>query len=126
MLVVSLFTLANDFFRSNTIFVTAAVFIVSLFLMDYRTVWLSRYDQEKVRLWMIVTTIMVCQIYWVLNFLPNTAAVKALLLVFAYYLFTSLGRAHLDGNLNNIIFRRYIYLSIIVLSSVLLTSTWLI
>jgi hypothetical protein len=116
--------LAN-WWLANAALVTTALTMVSVYLMDNRTLWLQRYDQQKTQLWIITTTIIMGQIFFVINYLPNLVVVKALSLVFAYYLLTSIGRAHLDGNLTWAILKKYIYLSAALLLAIIITSAWL-
>jgi hypothetical protein len=112
--------------QNNAALVATALTMLSVFLMDFNTLWLKRYDQEKTKLWIIVTTLIIGEVFWVINYLPHAVPVKAALLVFSYYLLTSLGRAHLDGTLRLVIIRRYVYLSAVILVLIFTTSRWLV
>ena len=116
----------NEFIRNNTILVTTAILMISVFLMDFNTLWLKRYNRDKTWLWIIITTLLVGEIFWSLNFLPHSVAIKSILLVLAYYLLITLGRAHFDGNLNAGLLRRYLYLIAVVLFAVLISARWVV
>lgn len=105
-----------------------AVFLMVLvvYLVDYRTIWVQRYSQQKVWLLLVSQAILVGELFWVLNFLPNSIQVKSFFVALMYYFLVSLGRAHLDGNLNQVIMRRYTYYGLAFLLLVLVTSRWLV
>lgn len=116
----------TELFREHVILIAVAVVLISAFLMDYRTIWVARYDAGKVRLLLIVTSLLIGEMFWVLNFMPHRVEVKSFFLVLFYYLLTNLGRAHLDGNLTGDLLRRYGYLSLLALLTVLISAKWLI
>jgi len=105
--------------------VSALLVVFIVFYIDYRTLWVQRYAPSRVWLLLVAQAVVIGELFWVLNFLPNLVEVKAFIVVLAYYLFTNIGRAHLDGTLRPIVFRRYAYISIISLAVILITTRWL-
>jgi len=106
--------------------VTTVLILLMVFLLDYRAIWLSRYARENVWLLLSVETLLVSELFWVLNFLPFSPDVKALLVAVTYYSVAALGRANFDGTLRPLLVRRYAYFVAFVLAAVLLTSRWIV
>lgn len=104
----------------------AAVMVAVVYTVDYRTIWVQRYDSERVWLLLIAQAMIVSEVFWLLNFLPHSIPVKAFIVALIYYLFISLGRSHLDGTLTQKVLRRYVYLALGFLGLVLLTARWLV
>lgn len=105
---------------------STAVMLVIVFLLDYRTIWVRRYAEDRVWLLLMVQALIVSQLFWATNFLPHGLEVKAFLVTLAYYLFTNLGRAHFEERLSFAVLRRYAYVATAVLLFVLVTSRWFI
>jgi hypothetical protein len=113
-------------YSSLTLPITALLMVAVVYLVDYRTIWVQRYNAQKVWLLLTIQSIIIGEIFWVLNFLPNSIEMKAFIVALVYYYFISLGRVHLDGNLNATVLRRYVYYGSAFLLLVLITSRWLI
>lgn len=112
---------------SNVIIPVASILMVLvIFMVDYRTIWVQRYSAKKVWLLLVAQAMIVSELFWVLNFLPHSIEVKSFMVALVYYYFVSIGRVHLDGNLNSVVMRRYIYFGTGFLILVLITSRWLI
>ncbi|MFA5954738.1 MAG: hypothetical protein WC817_04340 [Patescibacteria group bacterium] len=99
--------------------------VLVVFYIDYRTLWVQRYAPSRVWLLLVTQSIVIGELFWVLNFLPNFVEVKAFFVVLAYYLFTNLGRSYLDGTLRPAVLRRYAYITLASLLAVLATTRWL-
>lgn len=104
----------------------AATMVAVVYSVDYRTIWVQRYDSERVWLLLVAQALIVSEIFWLLNFLPHSIQVKSFVVAMSYYLFISLGRSHLDGTLTQKVLKRYIYLALGLLGVVMLTARWLV
>lgn len=105
---------------------SAAAMLAITYSIDYRTIWVQRYSAQRVWLLLIAQSAIVSEAFWLLNFLPHSIEVKSFLVAITYYLFVSLGRAHLDETLTPKVLRRYVYLVVVFLLSILLTARWLV
>ncbi len=112
-------------FANNILALTTLAILLTVFFMDFGTVWVRRYPPGKVWLWLIAVSLVVGEIFWVTNFLPHRVEVKSFLVVLTYYLLTHLGRSHLDGTLRRSQVRRYLGLAFACLALVLITARWL-
>lgn len=104
----------------------AAVFLLVVFMLHYQSVWLSRYEPNRAFLLAIVLSLITSEMFWIMSFLPFSTDVRAFLVALSYYVFASLGRAHLDGTLTSRLIRRYAYVVLITAAAVLATARWLI
>jgi len=111
---------------NNILAISSASIVLVLFLVDYRTIWVQRYNADRVWLLLVSQSLVISEIFWVTNFLPHSIEVKTFLVVLVYYLFTNIGRSHLDGTLSRAVLRRYFYISLLTLLLVLLTAKWVV
>ncbi|MCX6741197.1 MAG: hypothetical protein NTY61_02250, partial [Candidatus Parcubacteria bacterium] len=94
-------------------------------LLTYQTMWISGIVLNKSWLYLVVTDLLIVELFWASVFLPNTYYVKALLIVVAYYLLVNLSRNHLLGLLTKTMVWRYLVIGGIILGVVLGTAQWL-
>ncbi len=119
-------TVLPSFLADNALLLTTLVMLLMVFFMDYGTIWVQRYPRQKVTMWLIATSLIVSEIFWVTNFLPSRVEVKTYLVVLVYYVCTHIGRSYLDGTLKPAVLRRYAYLTFGSLLIVLVTARWLV
>lgn len=111
---------------TNAYAIFTVVILITVFLLDYRAIWLSRYPRESVTLLLIVESLLIGEFFWMLNFLPFSPDVKAMLVAIAYYTVAAMARAHFDGTLRLVVARRYVYFVLLISAAVLVTAKWLV
>lgn len=110
---------------------TGFVLAVALLLELYNP-WLERYQREhpavapRAELILVISPLLVGEVFWVANFLPASPDVKAFLVTLTAYLTQNISRSHFDGTLDTAQLRRYLYLSGAALLAVLLSAQWLV
>ncbi|MFA7286844.1 MAG: hypothetical protein WC052_04275 [Patescibacteria group bacterium] len=117
-------TIFPGIIASNALLIGSGLVVAIVFFIDYRTIWVQRYNAETVWLLQVSQALILGELFWVTNFLPHSVEVKSFLLVLAYYLFTNIGRSYLDGTLRSSVLRRYLYLGTFTLLAVFITANW--
>jgi len=126
----SLFLLIVSFgalitFLDMAVWQLALLLLFSVTLLTYQTMWLAGLAIRCFWLYLIIINLIVLEIFWVWQFLPNTFYVKALTVTIVYYLAVNLSRNQLLGLLNKKMLQRYLTVGAAVLILVLLTAQWL-
>lgn len=111
---------------------TTGLVLVASLASDLVNPWLGRYEREhpaiapRARLVLVITPLLIGEMFWVVNFLPASPDVKAFLVTMTAYLIQNIARSHFDGTLTAAQLRRYAYLGGGVLLFVLVTARWVV
>lgn len=93
---------------------------VLFFLFFYfNDLWL-----KKIWLYVFVLTFIVLELTWALSFWPNGMLGRGIVLFFAYYLLSGLGKHYLKESFSVKVLREYLVIGAVVLALVLSTSQW--
>lgn len=101
-----------------------AVAIISV-LTVYQTMWVSRIELNRSWLYLMVITLLMAQGFWILAFLPTSIYVNGLILAAIYYLLVGLSLNRLLGILDRSVIKRYITVTVVVLTITLITAKWI-
>lgn len=113
------------------IFLQISVWIVLILagifsmLATYHTMWIAKINFEQSWLYILVTTLLIVQGFWVIAFLPTSIYVNAILLASIYYVVVGLTLNQLLGILDKSVIKRYTTVLIIIILITLLSAKWI-
>lgn len=103
--------------------VVLLVLLVTVFL-SYQTMWVNKIIFGKSLLYILIIGLVLCELAWVLSFLPINFYVSGVFLSVIYYLLSGISRFHLLGTLDVKVIRRHLIISLIMLILILGTTRW--
>ena len=98
-------------------------FVVSLFVI-FGTLWASKVDLSKARLYALCGALLVTEIFLSVTYLPTGFYTNAAFLALTAYLFLGLTRARFVESLSKSTVRRYVVTGVILLVMILGTARW--
>jgi len=98
-------------------------FVVSLFVI-FGTLWASKVDPEKARLYAVCGALLVTEIFLTVTYLPTGFYTNAALIALTAYLFLGLTRARFVESLSRSTVRRYVMTGVVLLVTILGTARW--
>ncbi len=103
-----------------------ATFIIMFvaFIVTEQVMYFHEVSFQKSWPYLVITSLVAGEFFWVINFLPSSLYVNAFILTVLYYLMIGVSRNHLLGILNRSVFLRYFFISIFSLLVVLITAKW--
>lgn len=113
------------------IFLNISVWLVVLLVLlvtvslAYQTMWINKIDFKKSFLYILIIGLILCQLAWVISFLPIDFYASGAFLSVVYYLLSGLSRFYLLGTLNSLVIKRHLIIGSIVLILILGTTRWI-
>jgi hypothetical protein len=93
---------------------------VLFFLFFYfNDLWL-----KKVWLYVFVLALIVLEVTWAISYWPNGLLGRGIVLFFAYYLLSGLGKHYLKESFSSKVLREYLFAGVVTLLLVLTTAQW--
>lgn len=127
-LISSLFFYSSFFglliFLNIPFWLIALLTLIITFFLSHQTMWVNKIVSVRSWLYILVICLILCELAWVLSFLPISFYVRGAVLSVIYYLVIGISRFHLLGILDVKVIRRHLIISLIVLILILGTARW--
>jgi len=112
-------------FLNWAVYVVAILLLACCILLFYQSMWIAGLKLGQSWLFILIDSLVMIELFWVLNFLPNTFYIKALVLTVVYYSVINLSRNWLLKILQPEMIKRYLIVSLSILVLVLATAQWM-
>lgn len=127
--ITSIFFLLNSFFNFHALLNIPSLLIliisaIVIYLTIYQFFCISRIRLEGHIFFIIISTLVLLELFYAVTWLPFLSHNKSLLIVSFYYLITGLSKHHLEGTLARSVYSRYFLVTGVIWIIVLLTSRW--
>lgn len=120
--------LSYQVFWANKINISFVTHIFPRFLLRLfrvkRSITIDNELNKKVFLYILTISLILGELFWIINFWPTGFYFNALFLSLFYYIIIGLSRYHLLDQLDKKVVRKYLVIGISCLVAVLLTTRW--
>src|SRR3989344_2163796 len=99
-----------------------AAFIILNFLLNYELIWSSGTTWRESWHYLALTTLILTEIFWAVNFLPSSVYVQSIIVTIAYYLLSGIIRNWLNNIREGKVIKRYLIISLICLVIILASA----
>lgn len=99
-------------------------YLAVVFLLARQIFWIYKFEIKISWLFVFVLCLVMGEFFWAINFLPLNFYVNGLILAVVYYLFFSLSRRWLKGDLEKKIIWQYLIFSLLIIIIILATAEW--
>ena len=94
------------------------------YLIIYQFFSISKIKFSVSRLFILISSILLLELFYVISWLPLVSATRAILIASAYYFITGLSRHHIQASLAKSVYLRYSLIAGLIWVLVLITARW--
>lgn len=99
-------------------------FVLTL-VLTMQTFWVHKVDFSKVKLFLLVVSLIMAELFWAVHYLPSSFYVSGLLLAIIYYMLIVLGLNYFTSNLEKSNIKRTLLIGSTMIILLLTTAQWI-